>query len=94
MEYPAGLKSVLQHAVKLSRALAAPDVAARLDRWAIGRQDEILRFVELVLVDWRAGSLSEQAAVMELEAYMHTLENALRERLESDKGSRPTPVEP
>jgi hypothetical protein len=93
-DYPTGLKDAVQHAVKVSRALSALDLTDRRDKWAVGRQDEISRFVELVLGDWREGRLSEPAAVAELESYMHTLENALRERLETSRDGRPTPVEP
>jgi hypothetical protein len=80
-EYPAALKGALEQAASLSRQLAAPDLAARLGLWAIGRSEEIARFVELVVDDWRGGALSDRAAAAELESYVRTLEGALRERL-------------
>jgi hypothetical protein len=54
---------------------------ARLDHWAIGRGEEIARFVELVVGDWRMGALSENAAAEEIESYVRTLESALHECL-------------
>jgi hypothetical protein len=80
-EYPPPLKDALEHATSLSRALAEPTLTARLDRWAIGRVEEISRFVELVVDDWRFGALSERAAAEELESYVRTLESSLQERL-------------
>jgi hypothetical protein len=80
-EYPAALKGALERAASLSRQLTAPDLAAKLGRWAIGRGEEIARFVELVVGDWRDGALSERAATQELESYVCTLEGALSERL-------------
>lgn len=80
-EYPPALKAALEHAMGLSQALAEPTLTARLDRWAIGRVEEISRFVELVVGDWCVGALSEQAAVEELESYVRTLESSLHERL-------------
>jgi hypothetical protein len=80
-EFPPALKDALDHATSLSQALAEPALIARLDRWAIGRGDEISRFVELVVGDWRTGALSENAAAAELESYVRTLESALHERL-------------
>jgi hypothetical protein len=81
-EYPATLNDAVEHASKLSRALCAPDLMVRLDRWAIGRVDEISRFVELVVGDWRSGALSEEAATIELESYVRTLESGLRAHLD------------
>jgi hypothetical protein len=80
-EYPPVLKDALEHATSLSQALAEPALVARLDLWAVGRGDEIARFVELVLGDWRTGALSENAAAAELESYVRTLESSLHERL-------------
>jgi hypothetical protein len=80
-EYPPTLKDALEHAKSLSQALAEPTLMARLDRWAIGRGDEISRFVELVLGDWRVGALSESAAAEEVESYVRTLESSLEDRL-------------
>ena len=82
-EFPPALKDALDHATSLSQALDEPALVARLDRWAIGRGDEISRFVELVVSDWRIGALSETAAAAELESYVRTLESALDERLTS-----------
>ncbi len=60
-DYPEALANALQHAEALSCTLAEPELMARLDRWAIGRGEEIARFVELVVGDWRMGALSENA---------------------------------
>jgi hypothetical protein len=87
-EYPAALKGALEQAAGLSRRLAAPDLAARLGLWAIGRSEEIARFVELVVGDWRGGALSERAATAELESYVRTLEGAIDERLAAGHFSR------
>jgi hypothetical protein len=87
-EYPAALKGALEQAAGLSRQLAAPDLADRLGLWAIGRSEEIARFVELVVADWRGGALSERAATAELGAYVRTLEGALHERLAAGHSSR------
>jgi hypothetical protein len=87
-DYPAALKGALEQAAGLSRRLAAPDLAARLGLWAIGRSEEIARFVELVVGDWRCGALSERAATAELESYVRTLEGALHEQLAAGHFSR------
>lgn len=80
-DYPEALTSALQHAEALSCTLAEPELTARLDRWAIGRSEEIARFVELVVGDWRMGALSDNAAAEEIESYVRTLETALQECL-------------
>jgi hypothetical protein len=92
--YPARLENAVEYAKMLARVLAAPDLAARLDRWAIGRGDEISRFVELVVSDWRSGALSEQAATEEIESYVRNLEVVLRERLQLPREVRFSAEEP
>lgn len=91
-QVPAILKDAVMRATSLSQALAAPELLARLDRWAIGRAEEITRFVELVLDDWRSGALSDRTACEELESYVRTLEAAVREELEmATTPARPSP---
>jgi hypothetical protein len=91
-EYPATLNEAVEHAARFSRALSAPNLMTRLDRWAIGRVDEISRFVELVVGDWRSGALSEQAATMELESYVRTLESGLRAHLDIQASLPPAAI--
>jgi hypothetical protein len=90
-DYPDVLKGALQRAEALSRTLAEPALMVRLDRWAIGRSEEIARFVELVVGDWRVGALSEKAAAEELEAYVRTLEGALHECVTARDALSPAP---
>jgi hypothetical protein len=90
-DYPEVLKGVLQRAEALSRTLAEPALMVRLDRWAIGRSEEIARFVELVVGDWRMGALSEKAAAEELESYVRTLESALHECVTARDALSPVP---
>jgi hypothetical protein len=90
-DYPEALANALQHAEALSSTLAEPELVARLDHWAIGRGEEIARFVELVVGDWRMGALSEKAAAEELESYVRALESALHECLTGRAPLTPTP---
>lgn len=90
-DYPEVLKGALQRAEALSRTLAEPALMVRLDRWAIGRSEEIARFVELVVGDWRVGALSEKAAAEELESYVRTLESALHECVTARDALSPLP---
>jgi hypothetical protein len=90
-DYPEVLKDALQRADALSRTLAEPALLVRLDRWAIGRSEEIARFVELVVGDWRLGALSDTAAAEELESYVRTLEGALHECVTARDALSPVP---
>jgi hypothetical protein len=92
-EYPAALRGALRQAAHLASAFASPELLARLqlDRWAIGRSEEISRFVELVLGDWRIGALSERVAADQIESYVSALEGELNERLASRERQSLTP---
>ncbi len=95
-EYPAVLRGALGQAAHLSSAFAEPELLARLQldahaHWAIGRSEEISRFVELVLGDWRIGALSERVAADQIESYVSALEGELHERLASRDRQNLTP---
>jgi hypothetical protein len=88
--YPAALESAIHHAERLSQAFSMPELTARLDRWGVGRANEIARFVELIVSDWHNGLLSDEAAASELDTYVESLESGLCERLDAP-GERANP---
>lgn len=83
--YPAVLQRTGNHAERLAQMLAARLSTAGLDgeaaAWIIGRDEEIERFVELVVADWVRRRFSDEQASAVLESYLAALHDGLVRRL-------------
>lgn len=94
--YPAGLQRAVNHAERLGQLLSVRLSRALVDEWAaawmLGREEEIERFVELVVGDWKRGSFGDAQATAVLNSYLVTLHEGLSKHLRLS--SSPCCVEP
>jgi hypothetical protein len=83
--YPPALQAVVNHAERLTELLGVHELAPPTQEWAqawmTGRADEIVRFVEDVVVLWRAGEVGDADATATLDGYLVALHEGLAKHL-------------
>jgi len=89
--YPPALQAVVNHAERLTELLGVHELAPPTQEWAhvwmTGRADEIARFVEHVVVLWRAGELRDADATATLDGYLVALHEGLAKHLRCEAPS-------
>ncbi|HEX3346461.1 MAG TPA: hypothetical protein VHS09_17875 [Polyangiaceae bacterium] len=83
--YPPALQAVVNHAERLSELLGIHELAPPTHEWAhawmTGRADEVARFVEHVVGQWREGRLPDAEAAATLDGYLVALHEGLSRHL-------------
>jgi hypothetical protein len=83
--YPPRLQASVNHAERLARVLLEEEArtveSRHVTAWLVGRADEVERFVEAVVQEWRAGERGPDAAAASLDGYLAALHEGLARRL-------------
>lgn len=89
--YPPALQAVVNHSERLSELLVVHELAPPTQEWAnvwmTGRADEVVRFAEHVVAQWREGRIGEDEAAATLDGYLVTLHEGLARHLRCDAPS-------
>jgi len=84
--YPPPLQAAVSHAERLADLVSVEERSTgggsdAAVAWLVGRSDEIERFVEQIVDDWRANRLGPQEAAAALDDYLAKLHDGLHSQL-------------
>jgi hypothetical protein len=80
--YPAPLQASVTHAESFCKVLTGYEVNPPTRKetfvaWLSGREGEVVRVVQEITSEWRAGSITAERASMQVERYLRDLHEAL-----------------